>query len=601
MTDALSSSDSIRSARPLAHAKTWTSHEPLVLEHGATLPQVDICYETYGELNAERDNAVLLCHAISGDSHVARHHPDDDPGWWEQLVGPGKPVDTNHYFVICSNVLGGCRGTTGPGSINPDTGKPYGNTFPLITIGDMVAAQTRLIDHLGIDQLRAVVGGSLGGHQGMIWSTRYPERVANCIAIATSPRLNAQALAFDVVARNAILSDQNYQDGQYYAQPNKPDIGLAIARMLGHITYLSPEAMQSKFDADRLKPHNVKTAFEKKFSVGSYLAYQGDKFVERFDANSYITLSMAMDLLDLGSTPEALAETLKPATCDWTVISFSSDWLFTPQQSRQIVDALLKNDQHVTYAEVPSEAGHDGFLLQDEISRFGRIVAAKLSTTDVVAAKTSDENAAEEATPTIYASHRFDYEQIAELVPANASVLDVGCGRGGLFASLIQRGHDPSQLVGIEVAEQSIITAVERGFQVIDHDVNLGLSPFGDQQFDVVVLSQTLQSVPETEHVISEILRVGKQGIVSFPNFGYKPLREMIAKEGRAPRQSGRYDYAWYNTPNRRFPTILDFDEFCEAKQIEVKQAIYLQGETGELVSDDPNLNADTAIYVISK
>ena len=228
----------------------------------------------------------------------------DDPGWWDIAVGPGKPIDTDRYFVICPNLLGGCRGTTGPAASTPPTGKPYGRDFPTITIGDMVEVQRRLLDHLGIDTLLAVVGGSMGGHQALAWATRFPERVRSVVALATSPRLTSQALAFDVVGRNAIRRDPHYHGGQYYEEKHGPEVGLAIARMIGHITYLSREAMRQKFDADRLQPRDVATEFEKTFSVGSYLGYQGTKFVERFDANSYMVLSMAMDLFDLGGTPQ---------------------------------------------------------------------------------------------------------------------------------------------------------------------------------------------------------------------------------------------------------------------------------------------------------
>ena len=282
------SSDSVRSAVPLKYAQYVTFQEPLALEEGGSLPGVRVAYETYGTLSPAADNAVLICHALSGDSHVARHDADDTPGWWDLVVGPGKSIDTDRYFVICPNLLGGCRGTTGPNSVNPETGKPYGADFPIITVRDMVKVQKLLVEHLGIRRLRAVVGGSLGGQLALTWATQLPELVAGTIALATSPRLTSQAMAFDVVGRNAILRDPAYQDGQYYGSGPGPHVGLSIARMLGHITYLSREAMIEKFDAHRLQPRQVQTQFETRFSVGSYLAYQGDKFVERFDANSYL-------------------------------------------------------------------------------------------------------------------------------------------------------------------------------------------------------------------------------------------------------------------------------------------------------------------------
>ncbi len=294
------SSDALRTAKPLRHVQQVTFGQPVQLEKGEILPRVTVAYETYGRLNAARDNAVLICHALSGDSHVARHDPADDAGWWDLIVGPGKPIDTERFFVVCPNVLGGCRGTCGPSDINPATGRPYGGDFPIITVGDIVDVQVRLVDHLGITKLLGVIGGSMGGHQVITWATRYPDRVAGAMALATSPRLTNQALAFDIVGRNAIIRDPNFNGGQYYESGTGPSVGLAVARMLAHITYLSPESMAEKFDADRLEPRRLQTEFENKFSVGSYLAYQGHRFVERFDANSYIALTMAMDLFDLG-------------------------------------------------------------------------------------------------------------------------------------------------------------------------------------------------------------------------------------------------------------------------------------------------------------
>src|SRR5512137_2090819 len=372
------SSDSVRSAKPLRYAQSVKLDQPLALEMGGQLAEVNVTYETYGELNAARDNAVLVCHALSGDSHVARHDEQDDPGWWDVVVGPGKTIDTDRFFVICPNLLGGCRGTTGPGSTNPATGKPYGRNFPIITVADMVEVQRRLLDHLGIPQLLAVVGGSLGGHQALTWGARHPDRVRGVVALATSARLTSQALAFDVVGRNAILRDPHFHSGQYYDRPQRPAVGLALARMIGHITYLSPEAMTEKFEADRLKPRDVAIEFEKRFSVGSYLGYQGSKFVERFDANSYLTLSVAMDLFDLGSTPEELNAAFRDTRARWLVASFSSDWLFPPEQSRDIVNALIANSAPVSYCDIKSTCGHDAFLLPNDLPVYGEMTHAFL-------------------------------------------------------------------------------------------------------------------------------------------------------------------------------------------------------------------------------
>lgn len=503
------------------------------------------------------------------------------------MVGPGGYIDTDRYFVVCMNVLGGCRGTTGPGSVDPATGQRYGPNFPPITVADMVEVQRRVADELGIACWHAVVGGSLGGHQAMTWASRHPDRLRHCIAIATSPRLTSQALAFDVVGRNAIQSDPHFHGGHYYDQPTQPDTGLAIARMLGHITYLSSDAMDAKFDPDRHRPRDIATAFEKRFSVGSYLAHQGQSFTARFDANSYITISTAMDLLDFGRTREELIETFESSKCQFLFVSFSSDWLFTPRQSRDLVNALAKLGRSVSYAEITSNAGHDGFLLQNEIDQYGPLIAAQLGDHD-----------------TSPAELRPADERVLSVIPAEASVLDLGCGSGRLLATLRDRGHD--RLLGVEVAQEKIIATARRGLDVIDYDLNRGLPAFADQQFDFVTLSATLQAVEHVETLFDEMLRVGQQVVISFPNFAHKTLREDYVKRGRSPRSSGAggaYDHAWYNTPNRRFPSIADVQDLCEAKNATIHRAIYLDTQSNRELStaDDANLNADTAVLVISR
>jgi homoserine O-acetyltransferase len=593
------SSDSVRSAKPLRYAQSVKLDQPLALELGGQLAGVTVAYETYGQLNAARDNAVLVCHAISGDSHVARHDEQDDPGWWDIAVGPGKAIDTNRYFVICPNLLGSCRGTTGPGSHNPATGKPYGRDFPTITVGDMVAVQRRLLEELGISQLLAVVGGSVGGHQALTWATRHPDRVRGVVALATSARLTSQALAFDVVGRNAILRDPHFHGGQYYDRPQGPAVGLALARMIGHITYLSREAMTEKFEADRLKPRDVAIEFEKRFSVGSYLGYQGAKFVERFDANSYLTLSVAMDLFDLGRTPEELAAAFGNAGARWLVVSFSSDWLFPPDQSRDIVNALIANKAAVSYCNVQSSCGHDAFLLPNELAVYGEMMRAFLDQLAPVPSAPAAVKDEAQGPTSIFHQHRLDYERIAELVPTGASVLDLGCGSGTLLAGLRETNH--RRLVGVELDEQKILTGIGRGLDVIQADLNKGLGVFASGQFDCVVLSQTLQAVQDVEGVLTEMVRIGKTCIVSIPNFGYHRLRKMLAETGRAPKSAGVLHYEWYNTPNIRFFTIADFEDFCREKQIQVHRRIALDTEAGVEVFEHPNLNADLAIFVISR
>lgn len=593
------SSDSVRSAGPLRHVQYAQLDKPVKLELDGALPSVVVAYETYGQLNAAKDNAVLLCHAISGDSHVASHDAQDDPGWWEVAVGPGKAIDTTRFFVICTNLLGGCRGTTGPCSTNPATGKPYGKDFPTITIGDMVEVQRRLLEKLGIRQLLAVVGGSLGGHQALTWATRYPDWVRGVVAMATSPRLTSQALAFDVVGRNAILRDPHYHGGQYYDKRPGPDVGLALARMIGHITYLSPEAMSQKFEADRLQPRDVAVEFEKRFSVGSYLGHQGAKFVERFDANSYVTLSLAMDLFDLGDTPEKLAATFSKTRSRFLVLSFSSDWLFPPQQSRNIVNALLANNAPVSYCNIQSACGHDAFLLEDDLPMYGEMTRAFLDNLAASAGSTAAIKEVPHSPTSIFQQHRLDYDRLVELIPPGASVLDLGCGSGTLLARLEQTNHH--RLLGVELDQSKLLNCVQRGLDVLQADLNQGLRTFATDAFDCVVLSQTLQAIQDVERVLTEMLRIGKTGIVSIPNFGYHRLRRMLAETGRAPKSAGVLPYEWYNTPNVRFFTIADFEDFCREKHIHVQKRIALDTEAGAEVFEHPNLNADLAIFVLSR
>lgn len=606
----LASSDADRTAAPLTHAQVVDFPQTLSLELGGQqLPSVRIVFETWGTLNANRDNAVLICHALSGDSHVCKHDDSDIPGWWDLMVGPGKSIDTNKYFVICSNVLGGCRGTTGPNSINPATGQPYGAQFPVITMADMVHAQRRLIDHLKINRLAAVVGGSLGGHQALTWAIQHPTRVARVALLATSPRLTAQALAFDIVGRNAILRDPHFHGGQYYNQPTRPAVGLALARMLGHITYLSQEAMTLKFDAVRDQPRDIDTDFEKEFAVGTYLAYQGDKFVERFDANSYLTLSKAMDLFDLGGTVAQLSDTFLSSPNHWLVLSFTSDWLFPAHQSVSIVNGLIAAGKRVSYCNIRSDGGHDAFLLPAELDMYGHMVASFLATGDASSASPAV-NATSEINPSpadhtdaptsIFVGNRLDRDSILSLIPRHANVLDLGCGDGELLW-MLQRHNPHRRLLGIELDEQSIRSAIGRGVDVVQNDLEKPLSGIRDDQFDIVVLSQTLQAVADTEGVLREMLRVGRQAIVSFPNFAYHKLRDMLYHEGKSPKTQRTYSYEWHNTPNRRYPSILDFQEFCFAKGFAVQQQIYLDTEADQPVNTDPNRNADLAIFVLGR
>lgn len=350
-----------------------TAHfsSPLALKSGAVLPQFDLVYETYGQLNAAKSNAVLICHALSGTHHVAGKYTETDknPGWWDNLVGPGKPLDTNKFFVIGVNNLGGCNGSTGAASINPATQQPWGSAFPVLTVEDWVKSQALLADHLGIQQLAAVVGGSLGGMQALQWTLSYPDRVKHALVIASAPNLTAQNIAFNEVARQAIITDPEFYGGDYYAHGVVPRRGLRIARMLGHITYLSDDAMGAKFGRmlkNKASKDNLQYSFDVEFEMESYLRYQGDKFAGEFDANTYLRMTRALDYFDPaleygGDLTKALAH----VKAQFLVVSFTSDWRFSPARSREIVKALLDNELTVSYAEVTAAHGHDAFLMPD--------------------------------------------------------------------------------------------------------------------------------------------------------------------------------------------------------------------------------------------
>ncbi len=339
--------------------------QPLSLDCGRNLAEFDLAYETYGEINADRSNAILICHALSGDQHAAGYHSMDDkkPGWWNSCIGPGKPFDTNKFYFVCPNNLGSCKGSSGPTTVNPETGKLYGPDFPIVTVKDWVRSQLRLADALGIEQWAAVIGGSLGGMQVMQWAIDFPQRIRNAVVIAAAPKLSAQNIAFNEVARQAITSDPDFHAGRYYENNTAPQRGLMLARMLGHITYLSDDAMRAKFGRD-LREGKLNFGFDVDFQVESYLRYQGRSFVERFDANSYLLMTKVLDYFDPAMDwNNNLTDAFRQSLARFLVISFTSDWRFAPARSREIVRALLDADREVSYVEIEATHGHDAFLL----------------------------------------------------------------------------------------------------------------------------------------------------------------------------------------------------------------------------------------------
>jgi homoserine O-acetyltransferase len=576
----------------------------LELDSGERIGPITVAYETYGTLNADRSNAVLVCHALSGDAHAAgRYSPADaKPGWWDSMIGPGKGIDTDKHFVICSNFLGGCKGTTGPSSINPATGKSYGLDFPVITVGDMVKVEHALIRHLGINRLLCVLGGSLGGMQALDWAVRYPDEVASAIFIATSPVTGAQQIAFDAVGRSAIQADPDFLEGEY-APSAGPRKGLAIARMMAHITYLSDVSMSRKFGRTLRNADRLGFSFDSEFNVETYLDYQGERFVERFDANSYLYVTKVMDYFDIGAGFPSLDESLGRMKGRALVVSFTSDWLFPPYESEKIVYALARAGRDVSFCNVKSDYGHDAFLL--EVETLSRLVSGALSaaatpgrcccTCNAPCADTPDLLPPTAVSSIFRAQRRVDYEMIVDLVDEGSRVLDIGCGRGELLCQLMQKKD--VRAVGMEVDEAAVVRCTESGISVIHADIERGLPELPDQSFDYVLLSMTLQVLQKTDLALQEMLRVGRKCIVSFPNFGHWRPRFTTFFTGRTP-VTEHLPYQWYDTPNRHVVTIKDFRAFCDQLDIRIDREIPLSGDG--TVSFLPNLRADEALYVLS-
>jgi homoserine O-acetyltransferase len=543
---------------------------------------------------------VLVCHALSGDAHAAGRHAESDarPGWWDVMIGPRKGIDTDRYFVICSNILGGCKGTTGPSTINPETGKRWGLDFPVITVEDMVRVQKRLIEHLGIETLLGVIGGSLGGMQVLEWAVRYPDSVRVAIPIATADRLNAQAIAFDAVGRNAILADADFNDGRYSDQ-NGPDRGLAIARMVGHITYLSEEGMHQKFGRELRAGDTVSYDFDSEFSVEGYLDHQGRSFVERFDANSYLYITKAMDYYDLAGRYGSLRAAFEQVRAKFLVISFSSDWLFTSKQSRRIVDALLASGVEVSYSEVRSDYGHDAFLLEPET--LGRLVGGILEGGRgrplLEAGGAVEPYRQPPAVETAWAGRRGDHDCIESLVEPGSTVLDLGCGRGALLSRLMSSKN--VRALGVEVQQENICECIDRGVPVVDLDVEEELSSFGDKSFDYVLLSQTLQTLHRPDAVIREMLRIGRRCIVSFPNFVYWRSVLQIILTGRTP-VTENLPFRWYDTPIRHYVTLRDFRVYCRENGVRILDCLPLKEGRSRPLRLLPSMRAEEAIFVIT-
>ncbi len=594
------------------YARIRLPPEGLVLENGASLPELQVAYESYGALAPAADNVVYICHALTGDAHVAGYHntQDQKAGWWDAMIGPGKGIDTNHFHVICANILGGCMGTTGPASLNPRTGRPYGSSFPAITTGDIVHVQYLLLQHLGIQRLAAVIGGSFGGMQVLEWIRRYPQVVGKGVCIASAMSLSAQALAFDIVGRNAIQADPAWAGGDYYGNAQTPDQGLAQARMIGHITYLSSENMKRKFGREKKAIHAPLPRFATPFQVESYLDYQGSKFVDRFDANSYLHITEAMDVFDLAENCADPAEAFGSVDprAHILVVGLSSDWLFPPEQSLAVARALVRAGKHVSYCLLSSPYGHDAFLV--EVERLADVLRTFLESAK---ASCADKCAPNRPPPAPVPPRRLarkivpgeleheDYIRIVEQIAPQTRVLDLGCGNGELLCELMARKRITG--LGMDIDLEHVIGVLRKGLDVFQCDLDAGLSVIPDGAYDYAVLSQTLQVVRKPRLVLNEMLRVAREGIVIFPNFGNWRHRLRLGFSGRMP-VSGTLPFEWYDTPNIHLSTLKDFHALCRMDHIRIVDTVCISrgwGDSALLRLGWRNLGSDRVLIRIAR
>ncbi len=533
-----------------------------VFETGGVLKEISVRYEACGAPMRD-DNVIFICHALTGDAHVAGIRPGETQpsGWWEEMIGPGRAIDTNKFHVICANVLGGCSGTTGPMSINPDTGKPYGSTFPQYSMSDAVDIYRLLLKQLGVKHLAALIGGSYGGIQVMDWVTRCPDEMDKACLIATSASLNTQALAFDVVGRASITDDPAWQGGDYYETGDGlgPRLGLASARQIAHITYLSRELLQAKFgrklqqnfvDAPQADRAKRDADFKTYFQIESYLDYQAMKFIRRFDANSYLHITRSMDLFDAGARYGGLDNACARVQAKCLVVSYQNDILFTEAQSKEITAALLRQGKHVTYCHLEAGTGHDSFLTDiDDLSGLmsGFLVGHK---------------------PKVMKWQKRLYRNFIKMIPKGARVMDIGCGDGSLL-NVLRETNQITASDGVEIDIDKFKEAVADGNNAFWEDADEGVSVVPDKSYDVVVVSDTLQEVKNPRGLLHEALRIADEAIVSFPNFANYRIRASLGFTGRLP-VSKALPFQWYDTPNIHCITLKDFKALCQAEGIEI-------------------------------
>lgn len=530
---------------------------------GGVLKEIEVAYEECGA-PLRSDNAVFICHALTGDAHVAGIKPGEEKpsGWWEGMVGPGRAIDTDRFHVICANVLGGCSGTTGPSSINPDTGRPYGSSFPQYDFSDTVDVYRMLLKELGVGKLAALIGGSYGGMQVMDWVTRCPDEMEKACLIATSASLNTQALAFDVVGRASITDDPAWSGGDYYLEGDGkgPKLGLASARQLAHITYLSRELLQEKFRRELQKnfveaPAEERAkrdaAFKTYFQIESYLDYQALKFIRRFDANSYLHITRSMDLFDAGARYGSLDAACARVKAKCLVVSYQGDILFSEWQSKDIVAALTRNGKSVTYCHLEAGTGHDSFLT--DISDLSGLVGGFLGS----------------RVPKVMQWQKRLYANVLKMVRQDAHVIDIGCGDGTLLNVLRECRNVNGD--GVEIDIDKFKETVADGHGAFWEDADEGLSLVPDSHYDVAVCSDTLQEVKNPRGLLHEALRIADEAIVTFPNFAAYRIRLTLAFTGRLP-VSKQLPFEWYDTPNIHCITLKDFRRLCEKDGIEIRE-----------------------------
>lgn len=530
---------------------------------GGVLKRIDVRYEELGAPLRE-GNAVFICHALTGDAHVAGRRPGSEKpdGWWEAMVGPGRAIDTRRWHIVCANVLGGCSGTTGPMSENPDTGKPYGSSFPHYSFSDAVDVYRMFLKQLGVRRLAALVGGSYGGLQVMDWITRHPDEMEKACLIATSASLNTQALAFDVVGRASIVDDPAWKGGDYYLEGDGtgPAKGLAAARQIAHITYLSRELLQAKFgralqknfvEAPPEEQAKREAAFKTQFQIESYLDYQAAKFVRRFDANSYLHITRSMDLFDAGERYGSLDAACARVQAKCLVVSYGNDILFSEWQAKDIFAALLRNGKDATYCHLEAGTGHDSFLT--EVRDLSGLVAGFLG----------------DRKPKVMDWQRRLYRNVVSMVPRGAKVVDIGCGDGTLLNILREDLGVAGD--GVEIDIDKFKETVADGHNALWEDADEGLSTIPDGRYGVAICSDTLQEVKNPRGLLREALRIADEAIVSFPNFAAYRIRLTLGLRGRLP-VSKALPFQWYDTPNIHCITLKDFRELCRAEGIEIRE-----------------------------